>query len=76
MKLLGLKQKKLLLLLCMLIMHNRSVGQIDSLAVTLFDSLKAYLIDEQIPKKTFKDLFMYPHRWYVKQLLKPTAADS
>ncbi|MBL7932609.1 MAG: DUF4421 family protein [Bacteroidia bacterium] len=52
-----------------------SHAQLDSLALKLVDSLKAFLIDEQIPKKTFKDKFMYPHRWYVKQLLKPTNSD-
>lgn len=49
--------------------------QIDSLAENLIDTLKAFLIDDKIPRKTFKDKFMYPHRWYVKQLLKPSASD-
>jgi hypothetical protein len=45
--------------------------QLDSVAMNLFDTLKAIIIDDAIPKKTFGDLFMYPHRWYVKQLLRP-----
>jgi hypothetical protein len=50
-------------------------AQLDSLAKDLIDSVSAFLIDENIPKRTFKDLFLYPHRWYVKQLLKPTESD-
>jgi hypothetical protein len=36
----------------------------------LADSVKVLLIDTKIPHRTFGELFMYPHRWYVKQLLK------
>lgn len=46
-------------------------AQLDSLAHNLVDTIKSRLIDDEIPRKTFKDKFMYPHRWYVKQLLKP-----
>jgi hypothetical protein len=46
-------------------------AQLDSLANNIIDSLAAKLNDEAIPKKTFWDKFMYPHRWYVKQLLIP-----
>lgn len=36
----------------------------------MVDSLKHVLIDDAIPRKTFHDKMMYPHRWYIKQLLK------
>ena len=45
------------------------------MARNLIDTIKSKLIDDAIPKKTFKDKFMYPHRWYVKQLLKPKVTD-
>lgn len=37
----------------------------------IIDTLKGKLIDDEIPSKTFGDKFMYPHRWYIKQLLAP-----
>lgn len=49
-------------------------SQIDSLVKNvkdLVDTAKSKLIDEKIPKTTFWEKFMYPHRWYVKQLLAP-----
>ena len=46
-------------------------SQIDSLAKDFKDTIISKLIDDDIPKKTLKDKFMYPHRWYVKQLLAP-----
>ena len=50
-------------------------SQVDSIAKALFDTIKEKLIDDDIPSKTFKDKFMYPHRWYVKQLLAPKVTD-
>src|SRR4051794_14170523 len=50
-------------------------AQVDSVAKALVDTLKGKLIDDDIPSKTFKDKFMYPHRWYVKKLLAPKATD-
>jgi hypothetical protein len=58
----------LLLFICLTL---TSSAQVDSIARAITDSLKTLLIDDEIPKRTFGDLFMYPHRWYVKQLLKP-----
>lgn len=49
-------------------------SQLDSLVKNvkdLIDTGTARLIVDDIPKKTFWDKFMYPHRWYVKQLLAP-----
>lgn len=59
----------------MLLISSPGYGQLDSLAKNTFDTLKSKLIVDDIPKKTAKDLFMYPHRWYVKQLLKPRVTD-
>lgn len=47
-----------------------SHSQVDSTINALKDTIKEKVIDESIPKKTIYDKFMYPHRWYVKQLLK------
>jgi hypothetical protein len=44
-------------------------SQNDDAVKTLIDTIKGKLTDDEIPSKTFKDKFMYPHRWYVKQLL-------
>lgn len=46
-------------------------AQDDNPVKVLMDTLKGKLIDDEIPSKTFKEKFMYPHRWYVKQLLTP-----
>jgi len=50
-------------------------SQIDSLAKNLMDTLVSKLIVDDIPHKTFGERFMYPHRWYVKQLLAPKVSD-
>ncbi|PBQ30789.1 hypothetical protein CNR22_03025 [Sphingobacteriaceae bacterium] len=46
-------------------------SQVDSLAKVLIDTIKGKITDDEIPSKTFKDKFMYPHRLYVKYLLAP-----
>ena len=57
----------ILILVCLCApLHGQKV---DSLAKNLVDTLKHKLIVDDIPKKTFWDKFIYPHRWYVKQLL-------
>ncbi|MDI1354834.1 MAG: DUF4421 family protein [bacterium] len=58
-------------LLVLMFVSSNTQSQIDSLAKNLIDSVKSKLLDDDIPQKTFKDRFMYPHRWYVKQLLAP-----
>jgi hypothetical protein len=46
-------------------------AQLDSLAKKWADTIKNKLNDVDIPRKTLKDKFLYPHRWYIKQLLAP-----
>jgi hypothetical protein len=46
-------------------------AQSDNLARNLVDTIKTKLLDDAIPRKSVKDKLMYPHRWYVKQLLRP-----
>ena len=50
-------------------------AQLDSIVKTFADTIIHKLIVDDIPKKTFKDKLMYPHRWYVKQLLRPKITD-
>lgn len=50
---------------------NTCFAQLDSLARHLIDTVKHILIVDDIPKKTLGQKLMYPHRWYVKQLLAP-----
>jgi hypothetical protein len=52
-----------------------SNAQIEIKAKNLADTVISKLIVDDIPKKTFKDKLMYPHRWYVKQLLRPKITD-
>jgi len=63
--------KNIFLSLVFLLLALPAGSQIDKQVGNLIDTLKGKLIDDKIPSKTFKDKFMYPHRWYVKQLLKP-----
>lgn len=67
--------RRLIILFSIICLNLPCFSQIDSLAKNLIDTLKSKLIVEDIPKKTFKDKFMYPHRWYVKRLLAPKVAD-
>ena len=65
-------QMKLLLVTISIIFQTHSLhSQIDSIANHLIDKIKNKIEDKRIPKKSFFDKLMYPHRWYVKQLLKP-----
>ena len=50
-------------------------AQLDSVVVNMADTLISKLIVEDIPRKSFHDKLMYPHRWYVKQLLRPKITD-
>lgn len=50
-------------------------SQIDSLARNLADTLRNKILVDDIPRVTFTDKLMYPHRWYVKQLLRPKITD-
>jgi hypothetical protein len=67
--------KRLIILFSILCLHYTCSAQLDSLAKNLIDTVKSILIVDDIPKKTFKDKFMYPHRWYVKRLLAPKPID-
>lgn len=57
------------------LLFHPAFSQIDSLAKNLVDTLVSKLIVDDIPHKTFGERFMYPHRWYVKQLLAPRESD-
>lgn len=50
-------------------------AQLDSVVKAVADTVIHKLLVDDIPRKTFKDQFMYPHRWYIKQLLKPRNTD-
>ncbi|MEO6302461.1 MAG: DUF4421 family protein [Bacteroidia bacterium] len=63
--------KRIQVLFLIIILKTSCVAQIDSIAKALVDTVKSKLIVDDIPKKTFKDVFMYPHRWYVRLLLSP-----
>ncbi len=63
--------KQVITLFIILCFSSAGFSQIDSLARNFIDTLKSKLIVEDIPRKTLKDKLMYPHRWYVKQLLAP-----
>ena len=63
--------KRVIILSAILCLKLSCFSQIDSLARDFIDTVKSKLIVEDIPKKTLKDKLMYPHRWYVKQLLAP-----
>ena len=65
------KLKLFLLILLFLFQNNSLFSQIDSVAIHIIEKVKDKLEDKRIPRKTFFDKIMYPHRWYVKQLLKP-----
>jgi len=67
--------KRIIILFSILCFHYTCSAQLDSLAQNLIDTVKNILIDDDIPKKTFGQKFMYPHRWYVKQLLAPKPVD-
>ncbi|MDF2449033.1 MAG: hypothetical protein K0R26_1537 [Bacteroidota bacterium] len=57
------------------LIHHNGTAQVDSLVKALSDTVIKKLIVDDIPKKTFKDKFMYPHRWYIKQLRKRRISD-
>lgn len=59
----------------LMVVSKSSYAQLDSLIKAVADTVVHKLIVDDIPKKTFKDKFMYPHRWYVKQLLKRHVSD-
>ena len=63
--------RKIILLFSIAHLNFNCSAQIDSLAKGIVDTIVSKLIVDDIPKKTFKDKLMYPHRWYVKQLLAP-----
>ena len=46
-------------------------AQLDTEIKTLIDTIKGKLTDDEIPSKTLVDKLMYPHRWYIKQILTP-----
>lgn len=62
-------------LVIILLFTLNSYSQLDSIVNAVGDTVISKLIVDDIPKKTFRDKFMYPHRWYVKQLLKPKITD-
>ncbi|MGZ4079801.1 MAG: DUF4421 family protein, partial [Bacteroidia bacterium] len=70
-----LKRPCVLILIITFLITKQSHAQIDSIAKALADTVISKLIVNDIPKKTFKDKLMYPHRWYVKQLLRPKVTD-
>lgn len=63
--------KRVIILFSFLCLSSSGFAQLDSLARNLVDTVMSKLIVDDIPKTTFADKFMYPHRWYVKQLLAP-----
>ena len=66
----------LFLIFCVLLLvSQKSNAQVDSIVRSIKDTLVSKLIVDDIPRKTFADKFMYPHRWYVKQLLRPKITD-
>ncbi len=67
--------KRVIILFSILCFNFSAHSQIDSLAKNLVDTLKSKLIVSDIPRKTFFDKIMYPHRWYVKRLLAPKIED-
>ncbi|MES2133934.1 MAG: DUF4421 family protein [Bacteroidota bacterium] len=70
--------KRVIILLSILCFHFQASSQVDSIARTVIDSIKSKLIIDEIPKKTFFDIMIYPQRWYVRKLLakKPPAYDT
>lgn len=66
--------KRVFILFSIFCLSSSGFAQLDSLARNLLDTVIHKLIVDDIPKKTFADKFMYPHRWYVKQLLAPKVA--
>lgn len=67
--------KRIIILILFFFLSQHIFGQIDSILSNVADTIKSKLILDDIPRKTFKDKFMYPHRWYVKQLLTPKTTD-
>lgn len=63
--------RHIIILISFICLSFSGYSQLDSLATNLKDTIISKLIVDDIPKKTLKDKFMYPHRWYVKQLLAP-----
>lgn len=63
--------KRAIILLTISFLSHQGFSQLDSLARNLVDTIKHILIVDDIPKKTLGEKLMYPHRWYVKQLLAP-----
>lgn len=63
--------RRAIVLVTLICIHSRGFTQLDSLAHNLIDTVKHILIDNEIPRKTLGQKLMYPHRWYVKQLLAP-----
>jgi len=67
--------KYLIALLILSGVSKRSQAQLDSTVKTIADTLIHKLLVNDIPKSTLWDKLMYPHRWYVKQLLSPHPTD-
>ena len=63
--------KLFLFILLFAFQSNITFAQIDSIATHVIDKVKDKLDDKRIPRETFFEKIMYPHRWYIKQLLKP-----
>ncbi|MBC7695637.1 MAG: DUF4421 family protein [Burkholderiales bacterium] len=59
----------------LMVFPESSHAQLDSIVKAISDTVINKFIVDDIPKKTFKDKFMYPHRWYIRLLLKPTNSD-
>ena len=70
-----MSKKCIIIFAITLFVTKYSYSQLDSVAKNLVDTLVSKIIDDDIPRKTFKDKFMYPHRWYIKQLLTPKVSD-
>lgn len=63
--------KRAIILLTISFLSHQGFSQLDSLARNLVDTIRHILIVDDIPRKTLGEKLMYPHRWYVKQLLAP-----
>ena len=66
-----LNKKYVLILATILLLAKSNYAQVDSIVKNLVDTVISKVIVDDIPRKTVKEKLMYPHRWYIKQLLRP-----
>jgi hypothetical protein len=61
--------KRTIVLFSLLYLNVTCSAQLDSIARTIYDSIKGRLIIEEIPRKKFTDILMYPNRWYARRVV-------